>query len=136
MDYVVNTAYGVSIYQENEVIQLPNQNNLNVIKKMCLDYLFDYEGYTRAIHEKFGFKYKIPVFMSSLQQWIPTKAVKCYDNIWINYANIKSFCASNKGCKITFFSHKVLEIPNTYEQMCNLRDKLYQIKNYKVKHFH
>ena len=133
---MINTAYGASIYQNNEVIDLPNINTLTIIKKMCFDYLFDYEGYTKAIYKKFGYKYKIPIFMSSLQQWIPTKAVKHYENIWINYANIKSMSSSNIGCKIIFYSNETLEISNTYEQMCNLSDKLYQIKNYKVKHFH
>ncbi|MGI6787522.1 MAG: competence protein ComK [Acholeplasmataceae bacterium] len=115
--YIINTPYGSNIIKENEIIE-SKDSNLSIIKKICLDNLFTYDGYLKAINKIFNKKHNIPVYVNKKNLFIPLKRVRDYDNIWINYASILTYKSYDK---------KTLIIFNDYEKMIiNLKYDLFK----------
>lgn len=135
INYIINTNIGTKIYQENGFIYEKN-SNLAYIKKLCLEAMFSYEGYLKAIKKIYQFKYKIPVYINNSLMFIQTKRARDYDNIWINYASIKNIKYLDQDIEIIFYNNQKLRIKYSFNKF-NLQIKyLEEIRNTKVKHFH
>jgi competence transcription factor ComK len=133
--YIENTAEGSILYQEETIIKL-TMSNLSYIKKKCLESLFTYEGYLKAVQKKIGLKYKVPVYIDDVTRMIPTKRVRDYDNIWINHAAIRELVEGIDGTDIYFYGNRQIHLKNSYKTLKNQIDELERIRFIKVKHFH
>ena len=128
--YIINNAYGAIIYQYDKAIQ-SSDNNLSIIKKLCLDYLFTYEGYLKAIQKKFNKFHQLLVYLNRKIIFVPIKRVRDYDNIWINCAQVISAQKVNNKTLLIFKDHSRLEIDLKYYQWCNRITLVEAIKAYK-----
>jgi len=135
IQYIENTAEGSILYQEGTTIKL-TMSNLSFIKKKCLESLFTYEGYLKAVQKKIGIRYKVPVYIDDVTWMIPTKRVRDYDNIWINYAAIREVEEGIEGLDIYFYGDRKIHLKNSYQTLKKQIDELDRIRLIKVKHFH
>jgi competence transcription factor ComK len=135
MYYIVNTAYGCIIYQKNESIK-KSINTFSYIKKLCLEHLFTYHGYIEACRKVLKLKYKIPLYINDVLQLIPIKSVREYDNIWVNYAYIKSYEAHNDGIEVFFYDGTQIVLNVSIKTFTTQIKRLNVIREVKVKHFH
>ncbi|MCR3906286.1 MAG: competence protein ComK [Tenericutes bacterium] len=135
IEYIVNTASGSIIYQEDQ-IETYKSSNLSYIKLLCEKGLFTYDGYIKTIKKVLDIKYKVPVYISDYLMLIPLKRVRDYDNIWINYASIKNIKKNDKGIEIEFYSQRKLYLKYSLNSLSKQIKYLEMIKIMKVKHFH
>ena len=135
MNYIRNTAQGAIIYQKTHTNTHKRHSNLTVIKKLCVSHLFTYQGYLSAVKECLKMSYKVPIYMSEAHQWIALENIRCYENIWINMANVETTKRHHEGTQFVFFDTQTLCVKNKYEHILSLIEKLSAIRAYKVKHF-
>lgn len=135
IQYIKNNAQGSIIYQEERTIMLPI-SNLSYIKKCCLNHLFTYEGYLKAVQLHYGKSYKIPVFIDEYTMMIPIRRVRDYNNIWINFAAIDEIIENNDYIQIYFFGNRQLDIKYSIKAFKRQIDDLLIIRSIKGKHFH
>ena len=135
MDYITNTAYGCKLYQENETLKI-NMNAFPYVKQLCLKHLFTYSGYIKACQKTLNLKYKIPLYINECTQLIPIKSIRDYDNIWINYAYIKSYSEGLKGVDVFFYDGRILTLAISKKTLKTQIRRLNAIRDVKVKHFH
>jgi competence transcription factor ComK len=67
---------------------------------------------------------------------IPTKRVRDYDNIWINYAAIDEIILRSGGIEIYFFGERQIYLKYSLNTLKNQIKVLSFIRSSKVKHFH
>jgi len=103
---------------------------------MCYKYLFDYQGYKNAIKRVFGYKYKIPLYIDTQIQLIPTERIKNYENIWVNFQAIEKIVPLDGDLEIQFYSGHKLRIKVSMKTMKKQIKRLEQIRIYLSKHFH
>jgi competence transcription factor ComK len=135
MNYISNTAYGCQIYQKNQIIK-KDMNTLTYVKKLCLTYLFTYKGYIEACRKVLNLKYKIPLYISDRLQLIPVKSIRDYDNIWINYAYVKTYSQYKDSLIIVFYDGTQIVANISINTFRTQIKRLNAIRDIKVKHFH
>lgn len=112
--YIINTPYGSKVFKINNDTYESKINNLSIIKKICIENLFTYEGYTKSVSKIFNIRHNIPVYLNDNQMFIPTKRVRDYENIWINYASILTFKSYDSNIEIIFKDYDKLKINLKY----------------------
>lgn len=135
MNYIVNAAYGCQIYKKNQIIK-EKMNAFSYVKKMCLNHLITYSGYIQACRKTLKFKYKIPLYINDCLQLIAIKSVRDYDNIWINYAYIKTYQVHKEGLEIFFYDGTQIVVNISIKTFKTQIKRLNKIRELKVKHFH
>ena len=135
IEYITNEQNQTIIYQ-TDGISYANVSSLSYIKSLCMNYLFTYEGYLKAVKRVFDFKYRIPLYIHNELQMIATKCVKDYENIWINYAHVISITYLGNRMILGFTSHRKLEIKMTRYAFSQQIKRLTKIKFHISKHFH
>lgn len=135
MNYMSNTAYGCQLYKENEIIKI-NMNALTYVKRLCLMHLFTYKGYIQACQKTLDFKYKIPLYLNDRLQLIPVKSIRDYDNVWVNYAYIKSYNEDLGGLHVLFYDGATITLPISKKTLIGQINRLNAIREVKIKHFH
>lgn len=135
IEYLVNNGYGCLIYK-NGIVSQSNGTNLSYIKKICIEHLFTFEGYIKAVQKKFGKRYKIPLFIDCNLMLIPLKRIRDYDNIWVNVAAISDIFEQNNTIEIVFESQRKLQLNISMKSLRKQIKYLEVIRNVKVKHFH
>lgn len=134
IEYIVNNAFGCLVYQEGEIVQM-RKTNLSFIKELCLDNMFSYSGYLKAVKKKISISYKTPVYIDDLNMFIPTRRVRDYENIWVNCAAVKNVFKSEGGVKIRFFSDKEKIINISFNSFIKQMKQLEVIRKVKVNTF-
>ena len=129
--YITNTVYGCNIYHTTHQTSL-NINNLSLVKKMCLEELFSYEGYLKGVKAKFGSVRLIPVYINKNILLIPTKRVRDYENIWLNYSQILLIESSDNKTKVTFKDYTNITINIKYHNFIKRIKLAKKIINYKL----
>lgn len=135
IEYIINNASGCLVFQNGTSIQ-NSKTNLGYVKQLCMDNLFTYEGYLKSVRYLFNKHYLIPVYVNEIVMLIPTKRVRDYENIWINYQAIENIKSTTYGVCILFFSKIELNINLKIETLQKQIQYLKEIRNHKVKHFH
>ena len=135
MNYIANTAYGCKIYQQDKNIEV-NMNAFTYIKKLCMKHLFSYKGYILACQKTLNLKYKVPLYITDHLQFIPSKNVRDFDCIWINYAYVYAYEAIKDGIRITFYDRTKIIIKVSIKSFKTQINRLNLIREVKVKHFH
>lgn len=120
--YILNNKYGSLIFYKKGEVQT-RYFNLTVIKKLCIQKLFTYEGYIKAFKEIFGNKKSIPIYIDNNNFFIPIMSIKKHENIWINIKAIKVI----KGEHIIFFDNTKLK---TSKNILVKLDETYKIENF------
>lgn len=133
--YIENSPEGSIIYQEKDTVRL-TISNLSYVKKRCIQALFTYEGYLKAVQKKLDIKYKVPVCIDDLTMLIPTKRVRDYDNIWINYMSVDRVIESSEGIEIYFYGNRQIHLKISSKTLKRQIRDLERIRLVKVKHFH
>ena len=78
---------------------------LRIINELCIDNLSTYQGRKEAIKIKYGIKTMVPIYINDEILLFPTKGIKEYACVWINYHQIREV---QKG-KIVLQSGKLVE---------------------------
>lgn len=134
--YIINNAFGSTIYKTSGN-SLSKKSNLSIIKDLCIKHLFTYEGYLKACKKIFNKTQLVPVYISPYLQFLPTKRVRDYENIWINFSAIKTYKKyENNKTKLIFKDNKFLIINMRYHLFEKNILFLEKLKKYKVKPFH
>ncbi|MGI6781548.1 MAG: competence protein ComK [Acholeplasmataceae bacterium] len=131
--YMINTPYGSNIFKTNQIVEMSSKNNLSIIKQICLQNLFTYEGYIKAVTKIFSKKYNIPVYIDQNHMFIPIRRVRDYENTWINYATVLTYEPYENQVLITFKDYDRLIINMKYNLFHKRVETLNKIINYTVK---
>lgn len=135
LEYIKNNKNGTIIYKSKTKYE-EKTTCLTVIKNLCLEHLFSYEGYKKSVHIKFNKRNLLPVVLNSELVLMPIKRTKEYDNIWINLKAIKKVISKDKNLIITFFSNKEIEINISHSFYLKQVKLASLIEIEKSKHFH
>ncbi|MFP4186940.1 MAG: competence protein ComK [Acholeplasmataceae bacterium] len=135
VEYIENNAYGAVIVENGKPIQT-KRTNLAVIRDMCLDRLFSYEGYVKAVRKKIGICYRIPVYLDDENAFFPTRRTRDFANIWVNAEAIKGITEHGSGILILFRSGSKKELRISRSRVMRAITVLQEIRKAKVKHFH
>lgn len=134
IEYMVNNGFGSIIYYTDHQEQI-SINNLSFIKRLCIEFVFTYEGYIKAVKKNSKFKYKIPVYIDDSLLLIQTRRVRSDDNIWFNYASVTNVICLDQGVELEFMSGNKLFINISYEALKTQITYLKEIRNRKVNIF-
>lgn len=135
IEYIENNAYGAVIVENGEPVQT-KKTNLAVIRDMCLNRFFSYEGYKKAVKKKIGISYRIPVYLDEENAFFPTRRARDFDNIWVNVKAIRSISDGNSGIHVVFRSGHERELEISSSKAIRGIAALETIRKEKVKHFH
>lgn len=127
--YIINTPYGSKIIKQGEIVE-SKLNNLSIIKRLCLQNLFTYEGYLKAATKIFNVKHNIPVYINKDNLFIPIKRVRDYDNIWINYQMVVTYYKTQDKTTVVFNDYEKIIINLKY----NLFHKRVELLNHIIKY--
>lgn len=130
MNYLCNCSTGTAIYQ-NQTVKYVNHSNLFFVKQLCMQHLFSFEGYLKAIKQQFKKTYRIPIYFNNRLMLIPTQRYRDYDNIWINYAAIKNYWQTANTLTIEFDNLETVDINIKLKSFKRQIDLLSKIKKYK-----
>jgi competence protein ComK len=103
--YIRRNAMGCEVVYDLKTIQY-NHIPETVINWMCVENQSTFKGRRNAIKCKYGLKRLTPVFVDDDVLLFPIKAVRDYENIWINYYEIVAL----KGSYILFRGGKKLMV--------------------------
>lgn len=132
MNYIINDNYKSKVYFSNNKNITINKPNHLLINDICNNFLIDYKSYRKNIKNKLNIANKAPIYLRDDLILVPIKSVLDYNNIWINYANIKMVKKVREDIskiKIIFINDDCLITDSTliyYEQ------KIKQINNIKT----
>ena len=135
MEYMKHCDAGTIIYYANRK-EVTHHRMTWIIEHWCFDHLFSYDGYKKAINHRFHYYHKIPLYLCDDMMLIPLGRVRDYDMMWINHASVKRCENGKNGCKITFMSGATICVAVSLQAYHLQVNKLEEIRNTKVKHFH
>ncbi len=135
IDYIINNAFGCLVFQNGQSTQSP-RTNLSYVKHLCIERLFTYEGYLKAVQHVFEKRYRIPLYLDETLMLVPTQRVRDHENIWINYASVVDLIVAEDQLTLIFSHEKKLMINLKIESFQSQIQLLNQIRKHKVKHFH
>ncbi|WP_162164081.1 competence protein ComK [Acholeplasma hippikon] len=128
INYIKNDFDGGMTYPNKELIE---RSALGVIKKLCMRNLFTLEGYLKATKKTFNLGYKVPIYINDHHIFIYTKALKDYDNIFINYTEIKEVKSNKFGIEITFNNLEKIEVKLSIKNYKRLVMTIFSLYKYK-----
>ncbi|PKK96703.1 MAG: hypothetical protein CVV58_05005, partial [Tenericutes bacterium HGW-Tenericutes-3] len=88
------------------------------------------------VQARFGKQYKIPLYIQEDLIFIPTKRVRDYENVWVNFASVTNVIEVNSAVMFEFESKKKMIIDISMKTLRKQIKHLEVIHNVKVKHFH
>lgn len=128
INYIRNTNEGAKVYPSHSVC---GRSSLGYIKKLCMKQLFTLDGYLKALKNELNISYKAPIFINYDLIFISTKSLKHYDNIFINFTQIKEVNDLKDSIGIIFKNNDYLEVeisPKTYKRLAITIFNLYKYK--------
>ncbi len=134
MNYLINSRYGSLLYQTSGIVEL-SMSSSTFVKQLCHAHLFTLSGYLQACQQTFGYRYKIPLYLSKKLALFPTKNWREIDTVWINQKNVRHFKAKGQQTELTFFNQEKLIIDLSYGKVQEQIQRLETIEKYKVNIF-
>lgn len=121
-------GYTEIVFKTYELIV--DKSNISVIKKICMDNLFNYDYRIRYTKEILNIKTKPPLYINRNILLISTKSLRSYDNIWINYFSISGIVKKGPKCKVIFDDLKELLLDINYQSFLKSVNNAKRIINY------
>jgi len=109
---------------------------LGVVKAMCEDALFTYEGYVKAVKKTMGVSYQVPVYISECLTLVPLGRVRNHGTVWFNAASLLSLVTRPGGTDILFKDGSVHRTHLSKARIERRLGLLMRIRAARVKHFH
>jgi len=142
MYYLKRTDYGIRVTKEHEDVYVKNGLK-GYINDLCLNNFSTYDGRKKAASRLLNEKSNIPIYIDNSTFLYPTKALREYDMLFLNYYAILSFRKIDSANTLFIFKnleelvvqisinkvirqHKRIEIINDYI------DNLFWVKNESV----
>lgn len=135
IEYIKHEGLMTKVVKTNKILYL-NKPMISIIKSLCYEKLFSYEGYKKAVRKKLDMSYKLPLYVDEVLQLFPIENTRNYENIWINSVLIKDMRMSEEGVCITFFSMHKIYVNSSLNSINEQINRLKQIRNMLSKHFH
>ena len=135
IEYLTNHSDGTIIYQ-SDGFYTTKYSLLYTIEQFCMEHLFTYTGYRKAVKHVLKFTQLIPIYLDEYTQFISVKRVRDYDNYFINIKSISHIEQQKEMLQFTFISGRKLYIKMSLYRYNKLIENLSIIRNTKVKHFH
>lgn len=135
IEYILNNGQGAIIYQTTSSSQIKS-SNLGFVKQLCIEHLFTYEGYAKAVKKTLGIAYRIPLYLREDLQLFPISRVRDVDNIWINAAAIMTITTTQQGTCLVFHHGRKLVLDMSLHKVRRQIEVLGIIRAVKSKHFH
>ncbi|HHW79470.1 MAG TPA: hypothetical protein GX742_01560 [Acholeplasmataceae bacterium] len=129
IDYMINDSDGSLIFSKGHKYRFKERNYyiVNYIMKIHLTSL---KAYYDALGMFLEIKYKPPIYLNDNLIIIATSHLKDYDNIFINYTNIKEIKDLGNIRKLIFKSGTTLETKLTLKYFIKIDMRLTVIKNH------
>jgi len=142
MYYLKRTDYGIQVTKEDEDIFV-NNGLKGYINDLCLKNLSTYDGRRKAAITLLNEKSNIPIYINNSTFLYPTKALREYDMMFLNYYAILSFRKIDSSNTLFIFKNleelavkisinKVIRQHKRIELITDYIDNLSWVKNESV----
>lgn len=121
-------GYTEIVFKTHELII--DKSNISVIKKICRDNLFNYDFRIKYTKEILNIKTKPSLYINKNILLIPTKSLRSYNNVWINYFNISEVVKMGAKCKVIFVDLKEIILDISYQSFLKSVNDAKKIINY------
>ncbi|MGE4320885.1 MAG: competence protein ComK [Acholeplasmataceae bacterium] len=135
IEYIEHAGLMTKVVKTHEILYF-NKPMITIIKNLCYDKLFSYEGYKKAVRKRLDMSYRLPLYIDEDLQLFPIENTRNYENMWINSVLIKDIHMSEDGVSITFFSMHKIYVNTSLNSINKQIKRLNQIRNLLSKHFH
>ena len=95
MNCVFRSENGIKVASSHGAVKELKMGLVEYLNNCAMSNLSTYEGRTRSVKSIIGITSKIPLFIDYETLMFPTKGVRNYDCVFINYYQILSIAASN-----------------------------------------
>lgn len=129
IEYYYNDIDGTLLFSNNRKY-LIKERSYYITNTIAKRYLTSISSYFNALNNIITTKYNNPLYLDSKMILIATKNIKCYENIWINFALIKNYSINNDLTKITFESGNKIVINTTKDYLIKQIIKIKEIERY------
>lgn len=126
IEYISNNKEGVIICINNESFQI-NNRAAYIIEHLCKLNFTSLLTYNKSVKYLSKYKYNLPLVLNKNLILVPSKAIKEYDCLWINYQQVIAF----KDNYIYFESGNMINFNNTNKYWNNQVKKISEIKKLK-----
>lgn len=114
----------------------PNKNfkkrsALGLIKMLCHENLFTLEGYLKTVKKQLDLGNKVPIFINFNLIFFYTKDLNNYENIFINYSEIKDVKEISEAIEITFQNNEIIKVDISRNQYKRLVMTIFRLYKYK-----
>ena len=114
MYYIRSIVYGytLEIVGSNGIQQIKDERAVSFINRWCLLYGSTYEGRRAACAQHMNIRQKVPILISECSGDImfPTRNVRSFDCVWINYRAMEKCYGNAMRSKIVFLDGSILEL--------------------------
>ena len=129
LEYYTNDSNGSILFSNNKPY-LIKERSLYITNHLAKRYLTSVNSYFKALKEVISSKYNNPLYLDLKMILIASKGIKEYENIWINFSNIKNFEISNKQTIIIFHSGNKLSLNVGKNYLVKQINKIKEIESY------
>ncbi len=108
-----------------------SKSAIAAVRGLCIKHLFTLEGYLKSVKKVFQVKYLVPVVLSDRLAFFYTKAMRDYDNIWINLVAIKEIKVDGKKLVFLFDDLHQIYVDMTLNRYHKLATTIFNVFKYK-----
>jgi len=130
MNYIKRSTHGVAVYgKENKVY---NKGLIDYVNTLCIRNMSTFQGRKEAVSKLLLSKTNLPIYVNEDVILYPTKSLREYDSILINYHNVLSFRSENEGTKIIFKDLSMLDLTENSQKIEKQHKKVKNILNHLI----
>lgn len=125
----MNDANGTMLFSNNTKYHF-KERSLYITNRIANIYLTSLKSYYYALSNVIDAKYNNPLYLNNKVILIATRAIKDYNNIWINFSQVKNFKIEDKLTTLYFYSGNELVISISKNYLGKQIKKIKEIEKY------
>lgn len=118
MNYLVRSEIGIKVVSKTGEIQEIKKGLIEYLNQCAMKNLSTYEGRVKSVKNVLGITSKIPVYIDHENLFFPSKGIRNYDCVFINYCYVLSTTRWHSNqTRITFHNLTDLIIDVEYKKI-------------------
>lgn len=130
MFYIKRSTEGLELCGKNGVVFIDSTLK-KYINKLCLKKLSTYDGRRQATAKYLKEKCNIPIYINEDIILYPTKSIRCYDTVFVNFKEVLSIKKVSKGyTSFTFTNLFEIELEVSINKILNQHKRIEKLIYY------
>lgn len=135
MYYIKRKSNGLEIGSENG-IQIVNSSLKKYINELCIKHLSTFDGRRISASKLLGETSNIPIYVNHKIVLYPTKSIRCYDTVYINFNEVLSIKKGKNGSLSLLFNNlSELSLEISYNKIRKQHIRINKILDYISIHY-